>query len=72
MIWAAHNPEAYEELERNAAVTWLSRYAGVHSNTMALLVELLQHEEPEVFKAIMDAGAYKLVDESEYFDKFVR
>ena len=65
MGWPAHNPEVYEELDRIAAVRWLSIYGGGNEGVFELLVEEIQFEFPKVMQAIMDAGAYKLVDETE-------
>lgn len=81
MSWAAHNPEAYEELERNAAVRWLTGQwqqmynevpRSVEEEFLPDLVELLQFEQSKIFAAMMDAGAASLVDFSEYAEKFVR
>lgn len=74
--------EEYDELLRNAAVRWLTGVYLVTFNdeadvvddetTLPHLVEALQGDAPKVFQAIMDEGAYKLVNESEYFERFVR
>lgn len=80
MSWAAHNPEAYEELERNAVTRWLAnQWFQVHNEPspdveeefLPNLVDLLQGEQREVFDAMLKAGAALEVDESEYFDRFV-
>jgi len=77
MGWAAHNPEAYDELERNAARRWLTglcietENTAPDEDTIVGLVNTLQGEQPAVFRAIMDAGADKEVDEMEYFEKFI-
>ncbi len=73
MSWAAHNPEAYEELERNAAAEWLGRFihADDHKNTLEILVEELQEAEPALFRHIMEAGAERLVDVGDYFGGLV-
>lgn len=80
-FWNNH-PEEYDELMRNAAVRWLTGVYMVTFNdeanviddatTLPHLVEALQGDAPTVFQAIMDAGAYKLIDESEYFERYVR
>ncbi len=80
-FWNNH-PEEYEALERSAAVRWLT---GIYMETfndeadviddeitLPHLVEALQAEQPKVFQAIMAAGAYALVDESEYFERIVQ
>ncbi len=80
MSWAAHNPEAYEELQRNAAARWLAAQwalfhgepaADVEEAFLPKLVEMLQAEQGDVFSAVLTAGADREVDESEYFDRFV-
>ncbi len=77
MSWAAHNPEAWEKLERDAAGRWLTNlYVEVNNqspdeDTIAGIADALQGEQPDVFCAIMDAGAEKEVDESERFESFV-
>jgi hypothetical protein len=80
MSWAAHNPEAYDELTRSAAARWLAnQWLQVHGEPspdveedfLPKLVEMLQGEHREVFDAMLKAGAALEVDESEYFDRLV-
>jgi len=61
----AHNPEVHEELDHIAAVRWLSIYGEGNEDVFEILVGQIQFEFPKVMQAIMDAGAYKLVDETE-------
>jgi len=67
--WNNH-PEELEGLDRDAAVRWMSGEIAKADDsvkiddelTLAALAETLQAEHPEVFKAMMDAGACRLVD----------
>jgi hypothetical protein len=79
MSWAADDPEAYDEILRNAAVRWLANQwlqvhgepsSGVVEDFLPKLVDMLQGEQRELFDAMLTAGAEREVDESEYFDRF--
>lgn len=76
MGWAAHNIEAWEELEDNAIVRWLTglwkeHHTDVENLTDGMLLNLVQalYTETAVRTAMLDAGAWREIDESEYFDR---
>ena len=83
MSWASDDPEAYSELEVNAIRKWLVLEHGkvhgdddfvkggaeVKEGVFGRVAEVLYYEHPTVRDAILDAGASRLVDETEYFDK---
>ena len=67
--WNNHIEEL-EGLERDAAVRWVSGVMAEVDDetkvddevTLPALMDALQAEHPKAFRAIMDAGAYRLVD----------
>ncbi len=86
MSFGSENPEIWDELQTSAIRRWLvGQYALVHGDDdfklkgvdveegiFGRMAEVFFQEHPAVRDAILAAGAEKLVDFSEYIDKFVR
>ena len=79
MSWVHEHQERWDQLEVSAVARWLVRlyegqWGGCVNDEGVIVYRIsgvLFDDEPEVFRAILDKGADKLIDESEYFDGLV-